>query len=306
MKIPSSIPERIGQSSFCRLLLGGFILICGLVITGCSRSNDTETAKSSGVAKVGSPAKKPVDKDALRLHVQSAKQKFEESIQKRAVSISKFVNSRMPGIKPFAEECTGWEATYEVIRGRGEKYVKRVFEEKVFKDADLAQVVQQALEDCVKDLEQIENELAVALEQELIGETIAEDKKSIAILSFRDAMKNLNGLVAAETGQAVTSSVSSEILSLLTGQILASLAVSTGTIGTSTFFSWGTLGVSIIVGIAVEYVWKWYDDPAGDIRRETSNQLSKMSQRLTSTVQTECYKFLEQRAGLWDKIVESK
>lgn len=306
MKSTSSIPERSGQSSFSRLLLGGFVLICGLVISGCSRSNGTETAKSSDAPKVVTPAKKPVDKDALRLHIQVAKQKYEESIQQRTASINRFINSRMTGVKPFADKCTGWEAKYEVIRGRGKQYVQREFSQRVFTDAELTRVVQQVIEDSVKDLEQIENELAVALEEELIGETITDNKKTVALESFRFAMQNLKGTVVTETGQAVASTITSEIVAYLAVQTATSLGISGTVIGTGVAFSWGTFGVSLIVGIMVDYLWNWYDDPAGDIRQQTNTELSKMSGRLTSTVQGELGKFLEQRAGLWDKIVESK
>jgi len=306
MKSTSSIPERLGQSSFSRLLLGGFVLVCGLVITGCSNSNGTETGKSSDAPKVETSAKKPVDKDPLRLHIQAARQKYEESIQLRTASINRFINSRMTGVKPFADKCTGWEAKYEVIRGRGEQYVKREFSQKVFTDAELSRVVQQAIEDSVKDLEQIENELAVALEEQLVGETITDDKKTVAIESFRFAMQNLRGTVVTETGQAIASTITSEIVAYLAVQTATSLGVSATLIGTGGAISWGTFGVSLIVGFMADYLWNWYDDPAGDIRQQTNTELSKMSGRLTSTVQGELGKFLEQRAGLWDKIVESK
>lgn len=306
MKSTSSIPERSGQSSFSRLLFGSFVLICGLVISGCSRSNGTETAKSSDAPKVVTPAKKPVDKDALRLHIQAARQKYEESIQQRTASINRFINSRMTGVKPFADECTGLYAKYITFRGQGEKYVKQVFSEKIFSDAELAKVMQQAIEDSVKDLEQIENELAVTLEQEIIGETLTEDRKKLAIQSFRESMLELRNAVATETGQAVASMVASEIVSYLTVQTLTSLGVSGAALATGTVFSWWTFGASLVVAVGFDYLWNWFDDPAGDIRNETSKQLSNMSSRLTSTLQGELGKFLEQRAGLWDKIVESK
>lgn len=306
MKSTSSILERSGQSSFSRLLFGSFVLICGLVITGCSSSNGTETAKSSDAPKVETPAKKPVDKDALRLHIQAARQKYEESIQQRTASINRFINSRMTGVKPFADKCTGWEAKYEVIRGRGKQYVQREFSQRVFTDAELTRVVQQVIEDSVKDLEQIENELAVALEEELIGETITDNKKTVALESFRFAMQNLKGTVVTETKQAVASTITSEIITYLAAQTATSLGISGTAIGTGAVFSWGTFGVSLLVGFMVDYLWNWYDDPAGDIRKQTNTELSKMSGRLTSTLQGELGKFLEQRAGLWDKIVESK
>jgi hypothetical protein len=255
---------------------------------------------------VKATVKKPVDKDALRLHIQAARQKYEESIQLRAASINRFINSRMTGVKPFADECTGLHAKYKTVRGQGETYVKQVFSEKIFSDAELAKVMQQTIEDSVKDLEQIENELAVTLEQEIIGETLTEDRKQLAVQSFRESMLDLRNAVATETGQAVASMVASEIVSYLTVQTLTSLGVSGAALATGTVFSWWTFGASLVVAVGFDYLWNWFDDPAGDIRNETSKQLSNMSSRLTSTVQGELGKFLEQRAGLWDKIVESK
>jgi hypothetical protein len=212
----------------------------------------------------------------------------------------------MSGVPAFAEGCTSWWAKYKTIRGQGEVYVKQLFSEKIFSDADLAHVLQKTIEDSVKDLEQIENELAIALEQEIIGGTLTEDRKQLAIQSFRDSMANLRNSVAAETGQAVASMVASEIVSYLTVQTLTSLGVSAGALATGTVFSWWTFGASIVVAVGFDYLWNWFDDPAGDIKRETNNQLRKMSQKLTSTVQGELGSFLDQRAKLWEKIVETK
>jgi hypothetical protein len=282
------------------------MIASGVPIAGCSNSNSTETASLPNAQIDGTPVSTKRDMKSLNLLIQDARQKYEESIQQRTAAINRFINSRISGVKPFSEECTSLYAKYKTIRGQGEIYIKRSFSEKVFSDAELASVLQQTIENCVKDLEQIENELAVSLEQAIIGETLTEDRKNLAIQSFRESMLVLRNALTTETGQAVASMLATEIVSYLTVQTLTSLGVSGTILVTGTTFSWWTLGASVVLAVGFDYLWNWFDDPAGDIRRETITQLSKLSGRLTSTVQGELGKFLEQRASLWEKIVESK
>ncbi len=296
----------LGNTKLSRRLLLGLMIASGVPIAGCTNSNSTETASLPNAQIDGTPVSTKRDTKSLNLLIQDARQKYEESIQQRTAAINRFINSRISGVKPFSEECTSLYAKYKIIRGQGEIYIKRSFSEKVFSDAELASVLQQTIENCVKDLEQIENELAVSLEQAIIGETLTEDRKNLAIQSFRESMLVLRNSLTTETGQAVASMLATEIVTYLTVQTLTSLGVSGTILATGTTFSWWTFGASLVLAVGFDYLWNWFDDPAGDIRRETITQLSKLSGRLTSTVQGELGKFLEQRASLWEKIAESK
>ena len=296
----------LGHTKLSRRLLLGLMIASGVPIAGCTNSNSTETASLPNAQIDGTPVGTKRDTKSLNLLIQDARQKYEESIQQRTAAISRFINSRISGVKPFSEECTSLYAKYITIRGQGEIYIKRSFSEKVFSDAELASVLQQTIENCVKDLEQIENELAVSLEQAIIGETLSEDRKNLAIQSFRESMLVLRNALTTETGQAVASMLATEIVTYLTVQTLTSLGVSGTIFITGTTFSWWTFGASLVLAVGFDYLRNWFDDPAGDIRRETITQLSKLSGRLTSTVQGELGKFLEQRASLWEKIAESK
>ena len=296
----------LGNTKLSRRLLLGLMIASGVPIAGCTNSNSTETASLPNAQIDGTPVSTKRDTKSLNLLIQDARQKYEESIQQRTAAINRFINSRISGVKPFSEECTSLYAKYKIIRGQGEIYIKRSFSEKVFSDAELASVLQQTIENCVKDLEQIENELAVSLEQAIVGETLTEDRRNLAIQSFRESMLVLRNALTTETGQAVASMLATEIVTYLTVQTLTSLGVSGTILATGTTFSWWTFGASLVLAVGFDYLWNWFDDPAGDIRRETITQLSKLSGRLTSTVQGELGKFLEQRASLWEKIAESK
>lgn len=134
------------------------------------------TARGSGASSdqmVGIRSKAEI-KAACLQHLAEADRKGSAAIDKRAADFAWFFKSCKPGAKPFSEAVVSlygkWRAVSPYLpfadtEGHKE-YVADMFARHIFTTGELASAVRLAVEGSVKDLESIENELAVTLRNE--------------------------------------------------------------------------------------------------------------------------------------------
>ena len=116
---------------------------------------------------------------ACRQHVDEARQKASKGITRRAAEFSDFINPRKSGAKPFSKDLVSlygkWRAVSPSLpfadKEGHKKYVEEEFEQHIFTKQDLAVSFKGVIERIVKDIESIENELAVTLEREIFGQS---------------------------------------------------------------------------------------------------------------------------------------
>ncbi len=254
---------------------------------------------------------RPEIEAASREHVSEAGRKAMASISARTSEVSAFIRSRQSGSKPFSKEIISWYGKWRVVKpyipftkDDGHKeYVEEKFAEHIFTIQELASVLKTAVEGSIKDLEAIENDLAVALRQEILGRSLAPDEIPIAANEFKEAVERMMKASQADAGKAVGGLVVSEVASFVARQILARLGVSTGILAAGAANSWWSLGVTAIIGILVDMVWEWWDDPAGKIEHAMVSSLDKLSSDASIAIKEEMEKIVSQRSEFWNKSV---
>jgi hypothetical protein len=97
----------------------------------------------------------------------------------------------------------------------------------------------------------------------------------------------------------VASLVVSEIASVVTAEVLTQLGVSTGILVAGGATSWWTLGIGLAVGVAVDFAWEWFDDPAGKIQKEMIQALDELGNRGRSAIDSDLNEVLSDREQLW-------
>lgn len=60
----------------------------------------------------------------------------------------------------------------------------------------------------------------------------------------------------------------------------------------------------VVIGIIVDAIWEWIDDPAGDIEREMIIALDNLSHNAASAITAEMNEVISKRGELWDHIVK--
>jgi hypothetical protein len=246
-------------------------------------------------------------------HVKEADKKAVEAIAKRAADFSSFIQSRKAGAKPFAKDIVSYYGKWRVVKPHlpftakdGHKeYVVDKFNHHIFTTAELASTVKLAIEGGVKDLESIENELAVALRQEVLGRSLVPDEIPIAAEDFKKAIEQVVSASQWDAAKTAGNLVVSEVVSQVATQVLLRLGVSAGILTVGTVNSWWSLGAAFVIGLVVDVVWEWIDDPAGDIEKEVVAALDNLSTQSSTAIREEMTKVASQRGELWKKTVDN-
>lgn len=244
-----------------------------------------------------------------RRHVDEAEAKATQAVARRSAEFSEFIRSRKSGAQPFSKDIVSWYGKWRAVKpylpftkSEGHKeFVAEKFNQHIFTTEDLAAAVKRAIEGSVKDLESIENDLAVALRQEILGRSLSPDEVPIAAEEFRKAVERMVAASQWDPVKTAGSLVASEVAAQVATQVLIRLGVSAGILATGAANFWWSFGAALVVGVFVDVVWEWFDDPAGDIECEMVSALDKLSIDASTAISDEMNKVITQRAKLWNK-----
>lgn len=248
---------------------------------------------------------------ACRQHVSDAGAKASQAIARRSAEFSEFIRSRKSGAQPFSKDIVSWYGKWRAVKpylpftkSDGHKeFVAEKFNQHIFKADDLAAAVKRAIEGSIKDVESIENELAVALRHEILGRSLSPDEVPIAAEEFKKAVQRMVAASQWDAAKTAGSLVASEVAAQVATQVLLRLGVSAGILATGAANSWWSFGAALVIGVVVDVVWEWVDDPAGDIEREMTSALDKLSLEASTAINDEMNKVISQRSELWNKTV---
>ena len=240
----------------------------------------------------------------------------QERLPAGLTEFSDFITSHKSGVKPFSEDIVSFRGMLKATFSDEEeykKYIKEKFEQHIFTDRALAAAFKRAIAGGVKDIESIENELAVALRQEILDRSLSPEEIPIAVEKFEKAMervvtasqrgatKSASKLVASEL--IVSRLVISEVARQVVQKVLARLGVSVGALAAGAGSSWWSLGATLVIGIVVDQIWKWVDDPAEDVEREMIATLDKRAHDMSTAIEEEMKGEISQRRKLWDRTI---
>jgi uncharacterized protein (DUF697 family) len=283
-----------------------FFLLSALVAAVVSAGGIAAVQLLMGKAHYTKPPRAEV-LAACQEHAKLANQQAAKRIAIRAEDFKEFVQSRKPGAKAFAEEMVSWKAKWLVVKGavpftdkeQHRKFVQARFGEHLFESKELESAVRRCVEAAIKDIEAIENDLAVALRQEVLGKSLPPGETVVASKEFIEMIQQMVKASQWDTTKAVASLVVSEIASVVTAEVLTQLGVSTGILVAGGATSWWTLGIGLAVGVAVDFAWEWFDDPAGKIQKEMIQALDELGNRGRSAIDSDLNEVLSDREQLW-------
>ncbi len=253
---------------------------------------------------------------ACQRHVGEAERKAADAVSRRATEFASFIDSKKAGAKPFSEDIISWYGKWRAVKPQipftdaegHKKYVAEKFDEHLFSNEDLASAIKRSVEGCIKDIEGIENELAVALRQEILGRSVAPNEMPIANDEFQKAIEQIVSAsqwdAAKTAGNVAVSEVATSVALQVARQVFIRLGVSASIFATGAANAWCTLGASLVIGLIVDKIWEWIDDPAGDIEREVIGSLDELSKNGSEEIKKELSQIVKQRSNLWTKTVK--
>jgi len=250
---------------------------------------------------------------ACKGHIDAAFAEAQQVATARATEFSAFVRSKKKGARPFAENVTSLYGKWRVVKpylpfadGDGhKKYVEELFATHIFTKDELGARLQRTIEDAVLNMEGIQNRLAVKLRQEITGSNSATLDGTAVAAQFRKSIEQIVAASEWDAQKAAGALVVSEVVSAIGTQVLIRLGVSAGILGAGAANSWWSLGGSIVIGVVVDVLWEWIDDPTGDVEREVSAAIDSLAHKCDSALSAELQKVNQQKQDLWLKASDS-
>ncbi|HOI55576.1 MAG TPA: hypothetical protein PLP01_10035 [Phycisphaerae bacterium] len=231
--------------------------------------------------------------------MEAADAKTRELTNQLVGRIETFFDGRKEGARAFAEAALGWGSKWELIKSREghREFIAARFSEYIFRQDELAALLETASSEYAQGLRAVENELLVQVRADLkdlpahILPAFANDQ----VLTSR--FEQIVATVAADVARDLQVDVGREITSFAVGEIVAvvvtktltavatRLGISGAILGTGAASSWATFGAGIVVGIAVDFLldWiiGWFHDPVGDIAGKVTTSLDDVKRSIT-------------------------
>jgi hypothetical protein len=250
--------------------------------------------------------------EACDAHVRTAEVDARAAVDRHAAEFASIIGERKVGAATFAREMVSWRSKWRVIKqylpfsdsDGHRKYVEEQFAKHIFSEADIADATRMAVTESLKDLEAIENRLAVQIRAEIDGRPLSGAEILTAAQQFAAAIEQVTSASQWDAAKAAGNLAVAEVATTIGTQALVRLGVSGGILGTGAANSWWTLGGGLLLGLVVDAVWQWVDDPAGDIERETVAALDSLANDGSAALRSELGAVVTMRAGLWDRAVE--
>ena len=295
-----------------QLLLLWLTVIAGITIIALSLFHTVVGDKPYAATWIPIRTKDEI-KAACQQHVAAADQRANAAVAKRAEEFASFIASRKTGASPFATEVVSLYGKWRVVKSflpftpkdDHRHYVDGLFTRHIFSIAEIAAAMRLAIEGSIKDLEGIENELAVALRQEMLGRSLKPDEIPIAAEHFRKAIDQMVKASQFDAAKTVGNLIVSEVAAQAATQVVLRLGISSGILATGAASSWWSLGGGLLAGIIADMVWGWFDNPRGDIERELHKALDQLSQKAAHSIQNEMSKIISERRNMWSQALDA-
>lgn len=254
-----------------------------------SSDSSTETLGKQG------PTRREIQQQAL-LRAESALTwadnestlRLDESLAR----IDHFFATAKSGTRSFAAAVLGWGSKWRYVsdrlpftRGdRHEAFLREKFAQHVFREEDLARLIEHVAQSYVDAVAGLENQMLVKLREDLadlptsaIPAFADQDRLSKA---FDEAVKQTLASVGAEVRGDVATLVVSLVAQEVLTQVAVRMGVSAGVLSAGAASSWATFGIGLVVGLVVDqiisWVWNWWADPRGSLAEELNDKLDEL------------------------------
>jgi hypothetical protein len=248
----------------------------------------------------------------INRHINDAEQKSLEAITRRSGEFLTFVEERKPGAKPFSEETVSLYGKWRAVKSKlpftdsegHKKYIVDKFDKHVFTPQQLSDKVKAIVENSIRDLDQEQNSLAVAIRTELLGRPLMPGEIPVAREELTKAIDRAVSVAQIDAAKGAGALVVAEIAGSVASQVFMRLGVSAGILTAGGATSWWTFGAGAAIGFAVSALWDWIDDPAADIRKGVEDSLDNLGKKGADAIRDEMIKVVTARRMLWREAAE--
>jgi hypothetical protein len=268
------------------LLRGGIAvgLFCSIAITGIYGNLAGRALQTLGVVET---------KEAVvNRHLSWAELESMSAIESGLLPIKAFFVEARQHTRPYAEKTLSFDSKWKMVtdfvtnKGDHPRFLRDKFDEIVFSQPQLNQLVESVVANYIRHLEDVESQMLVRMKADLAnmsedGFSGSIDQQSLAAAldgALRAAVAASQGDLQASVGLEIASWIAGEII----GQAAVQLATSSGIIGTGAAAGPMSFGLTLVVGLAIDQViseiYNQAYDPVGELSRTLNGHLTTMEQ----------------------------
>lgn len=243
-----------------------------------------------------------------------AKRKADQAVIKRAQEFNAFIESKKPGAKPFSEDVVSlsgiWSAGKCKFPGAAQncydEYIATKFNQHIFTPDDFRAATSRVIKGGVQDIDGIENELAVALQEVIVGRALTPTEQPLEVAKFKSAIESSRRSASDGVMKEAGGLVAAEVFTQIATQVAIRLGVSAGVWTVAAGSSWWTLGGSLFVGLIANAIWNYYSEPAQTIETAMVIELDKMASSGSAVIRQELTKKVAARSQFWQATANVK
>lgn len=270
-------------------LLVGTALAAIWIVSQASPPQKTRTSDEQTIV-VAAPTVSP--RDIAKPHLALADRRIQDATKSHFGGISSLFAQARTHTDEFAKSALGWGSKWRIATdampftkgNRNEEYLKEQFEKQVLSGAKLEKAIEQCVIEFLDDIHSIESKMLVDLKADLAG---LPGNYNISQMSEEELQSHFDAAIQNAmqvAGVDLQSNISSQLVSIVVGEVLTQLAVrmgvSAGILGTGAASGWATLGIGVVVGIVIDQIvmsiWNQWSNPKGNLVDTLNHQLDVM------------------------------
>lgn len=240
-------------------------------------------------------------------HISESERKAEQVINQRARQFGQYLKDRKSGSRAFSNDVLSLSGKWHALKpylpftdSEGhKKYIQRKLDEHIISENQLAHVLRRSIEDMVRDIEAIENDLAVSIRTEILGRSLKPDEIPIAKRKFERSLQTMMYASRHDALRGLNRFVISEVSTVIGTAVLARLAVSLGILKAGAVSGKATFGIGLILGFIIDAVYSAVTDPKGEIQRELNKAIDIMAKNGEQALRVEMENIMDARAKVW-------
>lgn len=239
-------------------------------------------------------------------HLNKAEKDTESIVGKEFTELNDFFSTAKKNIPAFVDEALGYYSKWKIITdnipftsgGAHEKFIRKTFDEKVFKANELEKEVHATVKSCLDEISSVESRMLVDLRADLPDIPKEYFMEHLNEKLFQDKVDNIVVLASVASVADIGPTIALNLASFIAGEALAMVAiqlgVSSGILAAGTASGWLTFGVGAVVGLIVDqmvgWIWNWYADPKGMLIQKLSTSLDRIFLLVTNKLREELKK----------------
>ena len=229
----------------------------------------------------------------VQQHLRQAHQQTKQAIEESFAPLDHFFARVKRGTPAFAEEVLSFSGKWNYLFSSEEEYKKYLLEQfakKVLNPQELKKAVGQCIALYLQECQNIDNELFLSLRADVPD----LERQAVHAEAFSGQVDRAMAEILKRSGDKVWESLVWDSgvgsVAVFLGEefivyVITQVASRAGLLAISGAGGWQTLGLSIVVGLILDRLWKWFSDPEGDLAGKLNQKLDQLHQELRHELQ---------------------